>query len=1399
MKKSNAKIRRILALAVAVLVTVSVLLISMINTRAGTFTWSVLRIGTWTDNRYHTIDTSNSIWEHQTINTGTINTGITHFDSVQLETGSRLTYGTKIPVYNTQQISLLATDEDYSSVDSAGNLTRNGGASQLGDAGSKLYWCPVEYDENGYCLINSPWRDVSVGWTVGQSPPDTSDMVDSNRSSRVRYIVPIFRINIGNVSDGSGFDTNIRLNQISNYKHLALVTNPFQYTFKLDGGSYGGDTSDVTFNRLGITKMTNIISDPYKAGYDFKGWKIVSGGKEDKAIITSATLNEMLNDDCYYESLFKDATFVAQWTPQVELDYDDRTINSVFGAGKYNAGDRVEISAVASSDCQFTNWSFVSADGGTTTNLSSRNYYLQYDTNYGRYVVKSKADNYIQPNYTGLVASVDGGWWYCRDGYVDFNYTGLACNEEEEGSTSTTWWFVHNGKVEFDYNEYAINSHGLFKCSGGKVDFNATEIATSSSIIFYMPSYNIKLKANGKNNGAKTLTLLKDENIGSLLGAGSYDVGAVVSINATAQTNASFNNWTFISAGGGNIVNNTSNQYYLIYDSTLKKFVVKNKITHQINSSYSGIVESLIWSNGVLVPVKSGTGEWWMVQNGAVSYTYTGLVANEDGVGGSNWWFVHNGTVEFDYNGYAINSNGIFKCSNGKVDLNATNIGTTSSMSFYMPSYDVTLKAIGTKNPDPEPTPTPTKYTVTVKGDSHNKVEGTSGSVTSGTIAYATATFNNGYQLDTIEIKTATGTNTKSYWDWTTKGNYLYDKGVMVNVTSDTEITIKSKPIDYNITYNLNNGSLPSGKTNPTTYNIETDTITLVNPERSGYEFTGWTGTGLTSATKTVTIPKGSTGDKEYKANWKQLEVKPATVNYTVEYYLQNADGTYDIQSSDTLSKTGKVGDIIKDKRKSYDSTKYLTPTSKSITLSSDTTKNVIQYYYNRTTFNVAVSNGTGTSNATHKSITDNKKKDTYRWGESVQVSTDVNTGYTWDKWTSSDVTGSSNKEYTFTMPVKNVTLTASATINSYSVTYKDVVNNTDGEVLGTTTSYKNYGETVKGSDIGDSKEVSKYYSGYEYVSCTEATVTTNVVVYRIFKLHEYTVTVAGDDNVIETYGSGNYYYNTWAYTSIDMDTGYELDYVEVTRGNKTTKQSYWDWTTKGDYPYDIGTKWKVTDDIDVLYHTKKTEYILSVDPAGGSYLSSKEITEHKMTYKDVLDIRYPVRSGYVFMGWEVTTTTGNYDKENKQFTMGLENSTLKATWRKKPIWYSTITKLNGDSKNSTSSVDESEALTYVRKGDFGADLDTIIKNDYIKIEYSFDRGLGIDPIERTTDTKAHITLPEYLGTSKKDYSSFVKIKLYYEWADGIAVETQYLNFKVVDIDYSKIKSIILYQSGQKR
>ena len=76
-------------------------------------------------------------------------------------------------------------------------------------------------------------------------------------------------------------------------------------------------------------------------------------------------------------------------------------------------------------------------------------------------------------------------------------------------------------------------------------------------------------------------------------------------------------------------------------------------------------------------------------------------------------------------------------------------------------------------------------------------------------------------------------------------------------------------PTNYSITYNLNGGT--NSPANPSMYNVESSTINLAAPTRTGYTFAGWS--------PTDNIPAGSTGDKEFTASW-------TPITYSISYDL---------------------------------------------------------------------------------------------------------------------------------------------------------------------------------------------------------------------------------------------------------------------------------------------------------------------------------------------------------------------------------------------------------------------------------------------------------------------------------------------------------------------------------
>lgn len=101
----------------------------------------------------------------------------------------------------------------------------------------------------------------------------------------------------------------------------------------------------------------------------------------------------------------------------------------------------------------------------------------------------------------------------------------------------------------------------------------------------------------------------------------------------------------------------------------------------------------------------------------------------------------------------------------------------------------------------------------------------------------------------------------------------------------------------YHIKYTLNGGTMSGA---PETYTENSADITLPQPTRAGYRFAGWTGTGLTAPTMEVTIPTGSKEDREYTANWEEIQY--FTVFYNVHGHGK-APANEKVESGKTAAK----------------------------------------------------------------------------------------------------------------------------------------------------------------------------------------------------------------------------------------------------------------------------------------------------------------------------------------------------------------------------------------------------------------------------------------------------------------------------------------------------------------
>lgn len=106
----------------------------------------------------------------------------------------------------------------------------------------------------------------------------------------------------------------------------------------------------------------------------------------------------------------------------------------------------------------------------------------------------------------------------------------------------------------------------------------------------------------------------------------------------------------------------------------------------------------------------------------------------------------------------------------------------------------------------------------------------------------------------------------------------------------DLNLTAQWKPVEYTISYDLDGGK---EYYNPSSYTCESSTITLNRPTKSHYEFLGWSEEGKEGLVMDVTIPKGSSGVRKFKANWKEITYKISFVSDKVALNMDDIYLTY--------------------------------------------------------------------------------------------------------------------------------------------------------------------------------------------------------------------------------------------------------------------------------------------------------------------------------------------------------------------------------------------------------------------------------------------------------------------------------------------------------------------------
>ena len=121
----------------------------------------------------------------------------------------------------------------------------------------------------------------------------------------------------------------------------------------------------------------------------------------------------------------------------------------------------------------------------------------------------------------------------------------------------------------------------------------------------------------------------------------------------------------------------------------------------------------------------------------------------------------------------------------------------------------------------------------------------------------------------TVTLPTPTRTG-YTFLGWTGEGITTPQPNVTIpkGSTGDKTYIENWELTEYNITMDLSGGSGQE----KVVYTMTDEDFELPTPTHHGYEFVGWTGEGITTPQTSIIIPKGSTGNKAYTANWQVIE-----------------------------------------------------------------------------------------------------------------------------------------------------------------------------------------------------------------------------------------------------------------------------------------------------------------------------------------------------------------------------------------------------------------------------------------------------------------------------------------------------------------------------------------------
>ena len=632
---------------------------------------------------------------------------------------------------------------------------------------------------------------------------------------------PGYRFSVWNTkADGSGevYNNNQSVKNLTSEKDGTItlyaqwtLEGNYLITYNLNEGT-NNPNNPLEYN---VESATIVLQAPTKEGYIFEGWENEFGN-----VITEITKGST-----------GDITLTAQWTPRTDISYTVEHYKQNVEDENYTLSDTenkkgttdTKTSSTAKAYEGFTAKEFeertILADGTTVVEIyyDRKSYTVSFDSkaenpeSYESQTLKYEqtATEPIFPTKTGYTFD---GWYTSSDEgttlETEYDFTAPITSD----ITLYAKWIANTYSVTFDKN--AQNATGTMENQNFTYDKETTLLSNSFSNPGYRFSvWNTKADGSGEvynnNQSVKNLTSEKDGTI-TLYAQWTLEGNYLITYNLNEGTNNP-NNPLEYNVESATIVLQAPTKEGYIFEGWENEF--GNVITEITKGSTGDITLTAQWTPRTDI---SYTVEHYKQNVEDENYT---LSDTENKKGTTD---TKTSSTAKAYEGFTAKE---FEERTILAD------GTTVVEIYYdRKSYTVSFDS---KAENPESYESQTlKYEQTATEP-----------------IFPTKT---GYTFDGWYTSSDEGTTLETEFDFTAP------------ITSD--ITLYAKWLElYTITYELNGGENKTN--NPASYNVETETITLAEPTKTGYTFDGWY-TDASLTIKKIEITKGSTGDIKLYAKW---------------------------------------------------------------------------------------------------------------------------------------------------------------------------------------------------------------------------------------------------------------------------------------------------------------------------------------------------------------------------------------------------------------------------------------------------------------------------------------------------------------------------------------------------